>query len=131
MILQRSIVLSLGYPVTVKNIYTGAILEYGTMTEAGSALGVTQPLIKKYLLTGDILKKTYYITSDAGRVENLAARSAVRKQPVLVKNIETGEIVEYASMTEAGRALDVPRYRIKSCLKGGVLLRNIFSITNK
>ena len=121
----------LGLPVRVENIYTGAIIEYATMTEAAAAMGVTQPLIKKYLLQGDVLKKTYIITSDTARVENLAARSAVRKLPVLVKNTETGEIVEYASMAEAGRALDVPPYRIKSCLKEGALLRNKFSITNK
>lgn len=121
----------LGLPVTVENIYTGATTEYATMTEAANALGVTQPLIKKYLSTGDILKKTYYIKSDPARVENLAAKSAVRKLPVLVKNIETGEIVEYASMAEAGRVLGVPPYKIRTCLKEGVLLKDKFSITNK
>ena len=50
----------LGTSVEVKNIKTGETVEYRTMTEAGKALSVTQPLIKKYLTTGELLKKNIY-----------------------------------------------------------------------
>lgn len=121
----------LGLSVTVENIHTGEIVEYTSMTEAANALGVTQPLIKKYLSTGKVLKKSYYITSDPARVEKLAIRSAIKRLSVLVKNTETGEITEYASMAEAGRALGVSSHKVKSHLKGGELITNIFSIIAK
>lgn len=55
------------------------------MTEAGKALSVTQPLIKKYLTTGELLKKTYTITSKAVKADQSSIGTAVRKLPVLVK----------------------------------------------
>ncbi|MDB5422519.1 MAG: hypothetical protein JWR59_2466 [Brevundimonas sp.] len=49
----------IGLPVTVENIRTGAILEYGTMTEAANALGVTQPRFahKKIFINGRYTQK--------------------------------------------------------------------------
>lgn len=79
----------LGTSVEVKNIKTGETVKYLTMTEAGQALSVSQPLIKKYLTTGELLKKTYIITSNTAKADQLSIGMAVRKLPVLVKNIET------------------------------------------
>lgn len=122
----------LGTSVEVKNIKTGEIVKYLTMTEAGQALGVTQPLIKKYLISGELLKKTYIITSNTAKGDQLSVgKGAVRKLPVLVKNIETGDTVEYATMTDAGKALNVTRQLISSCVKSGRLLQNIYIITPK
>jgi len=77
------------------------------------------------------LKKTYIITSNTAKADQLSIGMAVRKLPVLVKNIETGDTVEYATMTEAGKALDVTRQTISSCVKSGRLLKNIYIITPK
>lgn len=121
----------LGTSVEVKNIKTGETVEYRTMTEAGKALSVTQPLIKKYLTTGGLLKKTYIITSKTVKADQLSIGTAVRKLSVLVKNIGTGETVEYVTMTEAGKALGVARQTISSYVKSGGLLKNTYIITPK
>jgi hypothetical protein len=120
-----------GTSVEVKNIKTGETVKYRTMTEAGQALSVTQPLIKKYLITGELLKKTYIITSNTVKAEHCQIGSAVRKLPVLVKNIETGKTVEYATMTEAGKALGTTRQTISSYVKSGELLKKTYIITPK
>ena len=46
-----------------------------------------------------------------------AAANAARSKAVLVKNIETGETVEYVSQSAAARALGVGPTSINSCLK--------------
>jgi group I intron endonuclease len=121
----------IGTSVEVKNIKTGETVKYKTMTEAGQALSVTQPLIKKYLITGELLKKTYIITSNTVKTDQLSIGAAIRKLPVLVKNIETGKTVEYVTMTEAGKSLGTTRQTISSYVKSGKLLKNTYIITPK
>jgi len=47
---------------------------------------------------------------------------------VIVKNIQTGEILEYTTMTEAAKALNVSRTTIKNILQSGKIFRESYII---
>lgn len=50
-----------GVAVLVKNIKTDVTEEFATMTEAGSALGVSRTTIKKVIQSGKIFRDSYII----------------------------------------------------------------------
>jgi group I intron endonuclease len=60
-----------------------------------------------------------------------AAAAAASSKAVLVKNIETGETVEYVSQREAARELGVNVSTIGRHIKSKKLLNQIFIISNK
>ena len=57
------------------------------------------------------------------RTKLSAAAAEIRGVAVLVTNIETGDIVEYLTMTEASVALNVSRTAIKKVIQSGKNLR--------
>jgi hypothetical protein len=59
------------------------------------------------------------------RASHIAAAIAVRSQAVLVKNIETGNTVEYVSQREAARELGVDKNTISNYIKSRKALKGI------
>jgi len=51
------------------------------------------------------------------RLESVAKASEVNRVKVLVVNIKTKEMIEYPSMTEAGRVLGVNKNNIGNAIK--------------
>ena len=105
--------------VVVTNTETGEILEFASMTEAGKYLGFSRVSVSKYLLN-NIPYKKYRISAncpslaDKENTEVFFPSSATRLllQPVLLTNKETGDIKEFASITEAAKYLDISRGRV-------------------
>lgn len=52
-----------GVFVVVTNILTNEVLEYISLTDAGKALGVSRPAIKKYIDSGKPIKKIYLVAT--------------------------------------------------------------------
>jgi len=65
------------------------------------------------------------------RTKLSAAAAEIRGVAVLVTNLETGDIVEYSTMTEASVGLNVSRTAIKKVLQSGKILRGKYIIRIK
>ena len=57
--------------------------------------------------------------------------SAINGLAVIVTNIKTGEIEEFATLTEAGAALGVSRTTIKKTIGSGKVFRDSYIINLK
>jgi len=52
-----------GVSVVITNIDTNEVLEFASLTDAGFAIGVSRPAIKKYLDTGKPIKKIWLVVT--------------------------------------------------------------------
>jgi group I intron endonuclease len=68
---------------------------------------------------------------DKTRAKISATTAANIGVAVIVKNIKTGETLEYKTMTEAGAALNVSRTTIKNYIKSGKIFRECYIFCNK
>lgn len=59
------------------------------------------------------------------------ASAGVHRIPVLVRNIKTGEITAYSSLSAAGKGIGVNKGTIKKYLESGALFRETFYLSNK
>lgn len=99
--------------------------QYNIVEKAGSTLG--------YKHTPESLQKMRdFVLSD--EVRNRKALSTVnatesRKVSIIVENIETKEKTEYASLTDAGKALGVTKGSVSQALLNKRLIKKTYSIT--
>lgn len=106
--------------------------DYNILKVAGSPLGYRHSEAAKKLISiastnREVSDSSRYlkreallgISFDKERIEKMRLSNTFRK-PVLVTNRETGEIIEFSSMTDAGKYLDVSRITVKN-----YLLKNI------
>ena len=70
-------------------------------------------------------------TTDEHRAKISEAMSAINGLAVIVTNIKTGEIEEFATLTEAGAALGVSRTTIKKTIGSGKVFRDSYIINLK
>ena len=71
--------------------------------------------IKQYQNQHVILKSLLGKTLDSERLEKMRVGN-VLKQPVLLTNTETGDTLEFSSMTDAGKFLDISRITVSKYL---------------
>jgi group I intron endonuclease len=123
-----------GIKVWVTNIETRESIEYASLSDAAQAVGVSHHTIKKYLITGAILKKIYLV----GANKDMALpESTFRKSnnsaatSIVVTNVNTGEKLEYASIYAASKELGITRPTLKSYLITGKCLKNTYIIQHK
>lgn len=100
--------------VLVTNTETGDVKEFSSLTEAGKYLGISRVSVNKYLL--DNLPYKEYIISKPSLTDkdtfSPLKETSLSQQPVLLTNTETGKVIEFSSMTEAARHLDISRARL-------------------
>lgn len=99
--------------------------QYNIVETAGSSLG--------YKHTPESLSKMRdFVLSD--KVRNRKALSTVnataaRRISIIVKNIKTNDMLEYASLTEAGKALGVSRASVSQALLNNRLVKKTYFVT--
>lgn len=75
---------------------------------------------------------TLYNPLDQETLERLKAKTIAREGvSVLVKNIQTEEIVEFTNQTEAGVFLGISRQAVYNAIKRGSIINNIYSVIKK
>lgn len=99
--------------------------QYNIVQTAGSTLGykhTPESLIKmrNFILSDEIKIKKALSTKNA---------SEARRISVIVENIDTKEILEYTSMTEAGKSLGVHRNAISQAILNNRLVKKKYKIT--
>ena len=101
-------------PVLVTDVETGDIKEFISLTEAGEYLGVSRVTVGKYLLKGTYYKNYKISSSNSNLNETSVSNNTVSssQQAVLLNNVETGDIKEFVSMSDAAKYLDVSRARL-------------------
>jgi len=101
--------------------------EYNIVKIAGSTLG--------YKHTSESLEKMRnFVLSDEVRerkAKSTVNATASRRTPIIVENIETNEILEFISLTEAGKALGVTKGAISQALINNSLIKKKYSIKRK
>lgn len=105
--------------VILTNTKTGEILEYQSLREASSAVGITRQTLKKY--KGQVYKD-YHITISEPVIKTpytpldpstFSAPVGATGSKVTLRNIETDEILHFNSITSAGEAIGSNRYAIR------------------
>lgn len=69
--------------------------------------------------------------SDETKARISAAATTLRGVTVIVKNINTNEELEFRSLTEAGKYIDVSRTAIRKCIDTGKPIKNKFIVATK
>lgn len=100
---------------------------YNIVEKAGSTLG--------YKHTEDALAKmTNFVLSDEVRKRKAASTgnaAAANRVPIIVENIKTNEVIEYISMTEAGKVLGVHKNAVSQAILNNRLIKKMFRATKK
>lgn len=115
--------------------------EYNILKVAGSPLGYRHSEAAKTLIsiasknrkvlesTRDLKRKALQgKTFDAERIERMRLSNTHRKS-VLITNMETGEILKFSSLTEAGKYLGVSRVTVNKYLLNNISYKE-YTITN-
>lgn len=101
---------------------------YNIVEKAGSTLGWRSP---KH--TPESLEKMRnFVLSDEVRARKAISTinaTAARKMAIVVKNINTNEISEYTSLTEAGKALGVSKVSVSQALLNNKRLKKTYLVT--
>jgi group I intron endonuclease len=116
--------------------------EYNILTVAGSTLGFrhsqeTRDHMKIHHLLDDEVRKNRSLArlgvkaSDVTRAKLSAATTALIGIPVVVKNINTNEEMEYVNLTEAAKAIGVSRTAVKKSLDLEKVLKKTYYIRKK
>ena len=97
---------------------------YNIATIAGSTLGYkhSQESLEKmrnFILSDEVRERKILSTVNA---------SIANRLPISVKNIITNDVTNYASMTEAGKALGVTRATVSQALSQNRLIKKTYSI---
>lgn len=114
--------------IFIDNIITGENLHYESISAAGTAADVCNTTIKKYLISGELLKNTYYIKGGESSENILQISKKVANISIRVTNIHTGESIEYSSIYAASQKLNIKRPRLKRYLISGNVLDNKYII---
>lgn len=69
--------------------------------------------------------------SDETRTRISASTTALIGIPVIVKNIDINEEIEYINLTEAAKAIGVSRTAVKKALDSGKLLKKLYYVATK
>ena len=101
--------------------------EYNIVETAWSTLGYkhTEESLKKmrdFVLSDEVLARKKLATANA---------TASRRISILVENIKTGEIFEYISLAEAGKAIGVSRAAVSQSLLKNKILKKTYSLKTK
>ena len=101
--------------------------EYNIVKLAGSTLG--------YKHTPESLEKMRsFILSDEVRerkAKSTENATASRRVPIIVENIETNEIMEFISLTEASKSLNVTKGAISQAFINNTLVKKKYTIKKK
>lgn len=100
--------------VLVTNTETGDVIEFPSLTEAGEYLGISRVTVNKYLLN-NIPYKEYLISKPSLTDKDTFSPSEETiqtQQPVLLTNTETGDKIEFSSMSEAAKYLEISKGRL-------------------
>jgi len=125
----------IGTKVLVNNIKTGEILQYQTISDAAKAIEVSRITVKNYLISGKLLKSTYYIVGEKNEIIQNNVKPSAQKWaafiPVVVTNITTGEEIEYSSINAASKVLNTNGHKIKRYIISGKCFENVYLIKYK
>jgi len=119
-----------GIKVWVTNTETKESTQYASLVEAAKALGVkSHHTIKKYLESGELLLKKYFISVNGDmplpQNNNRKSNNSV-SIPITVTNVKTGETLDYISIYEAIRDLGISGPTLKSYLVSGKCLKDTY-----
>ena len=120
-----------GTKILIDNIITGDNLHYKTISDAAKAIDVSRKTIKKFLLSGELLKNTYFIKGEESSENIIQTSKKLDNIPIIVTNINTGENIEYSSMYAASKNLNINSPRLKRYLISGKCLDNKYTIKSK
>lgn len=116
--------------------------EYNVLKIAGSGLGFrhspeTIARMKSIHLLNNEVRKSRVLArlgikvSEESRAKISAAKTALIGIPVVVKNINTNEEIEYINLTDAAKATGVSRTAVKKALDLGKILKGTYSIRKR
>jgi len=123
----------IGTEVLVNNIKTGESLQYKTISDAAKSIGVSPITIKNYLMSGKLLKSSYYILGEKKERTKKIVKPPKKLAfiPIVVTNTNTGEKIEYSSINAASKVLNTNGHKIKKHILSGKYLDNVYLIEYK
>ena len=104
-------------PIILTNIQTGEIKDFPSLTIACSFLGVTRYMINKHILNNTDCKG-YKIGNIEKRQPKSNGYNAT--QPITLTNKETGEVLEFSSMSKAAEHLNISQQSLKKYFNGKI-----------
>ena len=98
-------------PIILTNTETAETKEFSSMTDASNYLETSRVQIRNYLIKnipfkGYLISKPFSLDTD---INNIEPFSRVQQQPLLITHTETGETIEFISITEAANYLKISR----------------------
>jgi len=126
-----------GTKICINNIKKGENLHYKTISHAATAIGVDRTTIKNYLISGKLLKNTYYILGEGEiKVSPLDNKNSVKTtkpgySSIIVENIKTSEIKEYSTIHAASKELGIYGSKLKKFMLSGECFDNTYIIRAK
>lgn len=100
-------------PVLIKDLRTGEITEHYGSNEAARWLGVDKSSMCQYLKRTDRIRKLFYVIIRKGdewpniTKENISPKMYGLPNVLLGKNVSTGEVCIFGSITKAAELLDI------------------------
>lgn len=125
-----------GTTILLNNLKTGETLHYNTISHAANAIDVSRITIKNYLVSGKLLKNTYYVLGKEEKKEVSPLDYKIMVKPsiksgyfsIIVENIKTGEIKEYSSINAASKELGIYGSKLKKYMLSGECLEDTYYI---